>query len=251
MSETFPRSSIVRLHRPKLLHVSVQESLKAYIADNRLASGTPLPPEGELAAQLGVSRGSVREAIRALESLGIVESRRGIGVFVTRFSFAPLLDNLAFGLRDALREIAEMLQIRRTLEVALIGEVVAEVSDADIAALRRITDRMQARALRGESFAEEDQAFHQALFASLGNATLLHLMDVFWLAFFKVAADLTLDNPNPVATWRDHHGIVDALAARDAAGARARLEQHYDGITRLLAHNRAPCPDPTQQKETA
>ena len=74
MSETFPRSSIVRLHRPKLLHVSVQESLKAYIADNRLASGTPLPPEGELAAQLGVSRGSVREAIRALESLGIVES---------------------------------------------------------------------------------------------------------------------------------------------------------------------------------
>ena len=65
MPHSPPRSSIVRLHRPKLLHVSVQESLKAYIADNRLASGAPLPPEGELAARLGVSRGSVREAIRA------------------------------------------------------------------------------------------------------------------------------------------------------------------------------------------
>ena len=251
MPHSRPRSLIVRLHRPKLLHVSVQESLKAYIADNRVVSGAPLPPEGELAARLGVSRGSVREAIRGLESLGIVESRRGIGVFVARFSFAPLLDNLAFGLREAVREIAEMLQIRRALEVALIDDVVALASDADIAALREITDRMKARALRGESFAEEDQAFHHALFASLGNATLLQLMDVFWLAFFKAADDLTLDNADPVATWRDHDGIVAALAARDAQAARARLEQHYDGITRLLANNRATLGGTPQQKETA
>lgn len=226
---------LVTLDRPKLLHVSVQESLKAYIVENRLAPGVPLPAEAELAQRLGVSRGSVREAIRALESLGIVESRRGIGVFVAAFSFAPLLDNLAFGLRDALREISDMLQIRRALEVALIGESLGAMPDADIADLRGITERMRARAAGGHSFAEEDQRFHQTLFRNLGNATLLHLLDVFWLAFFKAGEDLTLANPDPMATWRDHDAIVDALAARDAGAARARLDQHYDGITRLLA----------------
>jgi DNA-binding FadR family transcriptional regulator len=227
------------LRRPELLHVSVQESLKAYIAENRLAPGSPLPPEGELAQQLGVSRGSVREAIRGLASLGIVESRRGIGVFVADFSFGPLLDNLAFGLRHSAREIAEVLQIRRVLEVGLIGDAAAAASEADIAELRRITDGMRAHADRGESFATEDQAFHQAMFRSLGNAMLLRLLDVFWLAFFKAANDLTLANPDPVATWRDHHAIVEALAVRDVAAARRRLDQHYDGIAGLLARRQA------------
>ncbi len=232
--------TLTTLHRPKLLHVSVQESLKAYIAENRFAAGQPLPPESELAQLLGVSRGSVREGIRALESLGIVECRRGIGVFVAAFSFAPLLDNLAFGLRATLREIAEVLQIRRTLEVALIAEAMAAMSDADIADLRRITERMRERAARGESFALEDQLFHQTLFRGLGNATLLHLLDIFWLAFFKASNDLTLDNPHPMDTWRDHDAIVDALAARDVAAAQSRLAQHYHGITKLLALKETP-----------
>jgi len=93
------------LARPPLLHVSVQESLKSYIDDNALAPGAPLPPENDLAQQLGVSRNSVREAIKALESLGILETRRGIGVFVKAFSFEPLLANLAYGLGGALREV--------------------------------------------------------------------------------------------------------------------------------------------------
>ncbi|SUW30856.1 GntR family transcriptional regulator [Brucella abortus] len=80
--ETKMKNPIKPLKRAPLLHVSVQESLRAYIEDNGLQAGAPLPPEGELAARLGVSRNSVREAIKALESVGVLESRRGIGVFV-------------------------------------------------------------------------------------------------------------------------------------------------------------------------
>lgn len=239
------------LRRPKLLHVSVQEALKAYIAENRLAPGMPLPAEGELAQQLGVSRGSVREAIRGLGSLGIVESRRGIGVFVADFSFAPLLENLTFGLRHSVREIAEVLQVRRALEVGLVGDAVRLAGEAEIAELRRITERMRVRAERGESFAEEDQAFHQAMFQGLGNVTLLRLLDVFWLAFFKAADDLTLANPDPMATWRDHHAIVDALARGDVAAARIQLDRHYDGIAGLLARRKAGPGKNTQEEEAA
>ena len=108
------------LKKAPSLHVSVQESLRAYIVENRLEAGAPLPPEGELAQQLGVSRNSVREGVKALESLGVLEMRRGVGVFVKAFSFEPLLANLTYGLGDALTQIADVIAVRRGLEVGMI-----------------------------------------------------------------------------------------------------------------------------------
>lgn len=226
------------LARPPLLHVSVQESLRSYIEENKLSAGAALPPETFLAQQLGVGRNSVREAIKALESVGILETRRGIGVFVKEFSFAPLLDNLAYGLQASLRDVEELQEIRRVLETGLIDRTIEMIGEEDIAELRRLTDRMRQRAERGESFAEEDQQFHQLLFRCQNNKMLSALIDIFWSAFYK-ASDLTnLTNPNPLATWRDHHEIVEAVAARDVELARRRLGEHYSGIRRVIAMNR-------------
>ncbi|HET8727784.1 MAG TPA: FadR/GntR family transcriptional regulator, partial [Alphaproteobacteria bacterium] len=179
--------SIKPVNRPPLLHVSVQESLKSYIDDNRLKAGDPLPPEGFLAQQLGVSRNSVREAIKGLESLGILETRRGVGVFVKKFSFEPLLDNLAYGLGGTLRDVEEVLEIRRVLEVALIDKTVDRIGEADLRELWETVERMKAKAERDESFAEEDQLFHQLLFRCQGNRMLTRLFEVFWLAFYKAS----------------------------------------------------------------
>ena len=230
--------SMTPLSRAPLLHVTVQESLKQYIEANQLKAGDPLPPETFLAQQLGVGRNSMREAIKALESLGILETRRGIGVFVKEFSFKPLLDNLAYGLQDSLRDVEELREIRRVLETGLIGKTIAMISEADLAALRDVTARMKVRAERQESFAEEDQRFHQLLFRCQNNHMLSALIDIFWTAFNKASNFNDLDNPEPLDTWRDHHEIVEAVARKDVEQARKRLDDHYRGIQQVIARNR-------------
>lgn len=223
------------LPRPPLLHVSVQESLKRFVAENGLKGGDALPAEGDLAKRLGVSRTSVREAVKALESLGMVETRRGIGVFVRDFSLDALIDNLPYGLGRSLRDIAEIIEIRKTLETAMIGEAIARMPAEDLAELRAITAAMRRRAERGESFAAEDQRFHSVLFRCLDNRMLIRLIEVFWLAFHRAADFFDTDNPDPMGTWRDHDAITRAVANRDVEAARERLALHYRGIGAVIA----------------
>ncbi len=230
--------SIKPLNRPPLLHVTVQESLRDYVEGNGLKAGDPLPPETFLAQQLGVGRNSVREAIKALESLGILETRRGVGVFVKEFSFQPLLDNLAYGLGDSLRDIEELREIRRVLETGLIGKTIEVIPESDIAELRAVTQRMRERAERNESFAEEDQLFHELLFRCQNNRMLNGLIEVFWRAFYKASDFANLTNSDPLATWRDHHEIVEAIVARDVERARTRLDEHYQGIMGVIEMNK-------------
>lgn len=227
------------LDRPPLLHVSVQDSLKRYIAENALTSGDMLPAEAMLARNLGVSRNSVREAVKALESLGMLETRRGIGVFVRAFSLDALIDNLPYALGQSLRDIEEIIEIRKTLEVAMVERAIERIAPTDIAALRAVLDAMRHKAERGESFAEADQEFHRQLFRGLGNRMLSRMIEVFWLAFRRAAELIDTENRDPMATYRDHEAIVDAVERRDAALARERLALHYQGISTLIAEAKA------------
>ncbi|MEJ7138255.1 FadR/GntR family transcriptional regulator [Amphibiibacter pelophylacis] len=230
------------LRRAPLLHVSVQHSLRAFIEDNQLPAGAPLPPEAELAESLGVSRNSVREAVKALESVGVLETRRGVGVFVREFSFEPLLDNLAYGIGNSMRQVSEVLEIRRTLEMGLIDTALHRFTAQDLVDLRAVTQRMHDRARQGQSFPEEDREFHRILFRSQGNEVLLRLIDVFWLAFYKASDFVNLENMDPMSTWRDHQDIVDAIASGKLSSVRERLAQHYQGVDKTLAGELAPPP---------
>ena len=173
------------LKKAPSLHVSVQESLRGYIVENRLAAGAPLPAEGELAQQLGVSRNSVREGVKALELLGMLEMRRGVGVFVKEFSFEPLLANLTYGLGDALTQIADVIAVRRALEVGMIDRTLERIGPEDIAALRETLEAMRGHAERGESFPDADRQFHRLMFRCLGNGVLTRLIEVFWTRLLR------------------------------------------------------------------
>jgi len=225
------------VQRPPLLHEAVKDSILAYILDNHLQPGEQLPPEAQLSHQLGVSRNSVREGIKALESLGVVDIQRGSGVFVKNFSFDPLIENLPYGLLSDLQELRDLLEVRRILETTLLESAIQTISDEQVARLQAVVETMRERSEKGIPLVEEDRDFHRLLFEHHENKILLKLLDIFWLAFrkaFELGKVEELRDPDPVKTYQDHAAIAAAIATRDAEQACAALTRHYDnGDARL------------------
>jgi DNA-binding FadR family transcriptional regulator len=226
--------------RPKRLHESAQETIREYVLRNNLGAGDALPGEMELARQLGISRNSVREAIRALESIGVLEVRRGRGVFVREFSFEPLLEGLAYGLLFQLREVEELVDIRCVLETGMIERAMDAMRPENLEQLRATVERMKGLAAQNTPFEEEDRRFHALIFQGIDNGTFLRLLDVFWLAYRHASSHIGGDR-DPVRTWKDHVAILEALEAGDVDRARGALEHHYSGIKdRLEAARHGP-----------
>ena len=226
--------TIRRLEAQPPVHKAVQEELKSYIVSQGLRPGDPLKPEAELARLFGVSRNSVREAVKALESTGVLETRRGSGVFVREFSFAPLLDNLPYGLLQGQdrRALSELLELRKVLETALIADAMRALTTTSIAAIEDVLTRMRERAERDEDVMEEDRAFHRLLFTDLGNTMLLRLFDLFWQAFHRAAPPA--HGRTPLQAYEAHAEIFTAVLSGEPVRARAAVEQHYSGILMRL-----------------
>ncbi len=222
------------LAKPPSLHLSVQVALKDYITSADLKPGDPLPAESELARQLGVSRNSVREAVKALETVGIVETRRGSGVFVGTFSFDPLLEALPYALMVDTHDLIDLLDVRGALEDAMAPRAIEHQTDDQLMRLRTVLRAMRQRAEAHEPIDAEDRAFHRTLFDVIGNRVLLRLIDIFWESFHRAALHVDLGNDQPLATWQDHERIVDAFERRDVHAMRTMLDRHYDGIRTLL-----------------
>lgn len=215
-----------------LLSHETSDGIRAFIVDNGLKPGEPLPSEAELAALLDVGKTSVREALRRLEAHGVVEVRRGKGLFVGTFSFGPLIEQLPYGLQADSVPLRQLLQTRRALEEGLIAEVAKVISTDDLARLDALVDQMRVSADHGRVPAEVDQAFHQALFAPLENPFVLQLIDVFWSIFRKAADHIVLELRRPTAD--DHGAIVDALRSGDRAAMTKAVDRHFEDLQRSL-----------------
>ncbi|MEV6170368.1 FadR/GntR family transcriptional regulator [Streptomyces sp. NPDC051954] len=213
----------------------IQREVVQLILDRKLRVGAPLPTETELMADLGVSRNSVREALKALQALDIVEIRHGFGTYVGHASLTPLIDGLTFRTlarhEDDNDALAEILQVREVLEEGLISRVAVLLTEAELDRLEVAVDRMEAAGRAGHDVAELDGEFHELLYASLGNALVPQLLGAFWTVFRRVArARGWTDDPAPEVTVRRHRDIVSALRARDVLGAQRAMTVHFRGI---------------------
>jgi DNA-binding FadR family transcriptional regulator len=225
-------------HQPHRLSTrlsrAIRDEIAALILDRGLQSGDPLPTETELMETLGVSRNSVREALKALQALDIVDIRHGHGTYVGRLSLDPLADGLTFrvlhGLGTDMGSLREILEVREALEGALVRRVAVDIPQADLSDLDAIIGRMNDRAQRGETFAEEDREFHELLYRSLDNGLVTQLLTAFWNVFHRVNDRLGVTDPHPVETVKLHRAIVTALRKHDVDRAEKAMTEHFRNL---------------------
>lgn len=212
----------------------LQEAIKRLILERGLKPGDPLPPEAELMRDLGVSRTALREAIKALQAVGIVNVRHGFGTFVGDVSLTGFAQGLVFRSRltldDGLEDLRELIEVREALETGLMPRVVAAATPQNVADLDRVVSAMEEHAKRGETAENEDRRFHELLYDPLGkNRLLIQLIGAFWNAFNEVGPLLGGEIDLP-ATASEHRRIVSAIAASDAHAAVSAMTDHFQGI---------------------
>lgn len=231
--------------RPRLTRASeVQEAVKNLILQRGLASGDPLPTEAELIEVLGIGRNSVREALKSLQAVGIVDIRHGFGMFVGRMSLNGLVHELAFHSRlDARHHLGHLTEIRELLECGLVERLIS-VDHADLEPAARVIEQMEAEARVGIVSPETDKLFHDVLYRPLGNPLVGQLLGAFWDVFHQVRDSLGTPLETPLEVAQKHRDIYDAVVAGDGPAAVAAMQAHFDGVRTRLARL-ADIPRPT------
>jgi DNA-binding FadR family transcriptional regulator len=193
-----------------------------------LAPGAPLPTEAQLTADLGTSRGPLREALKSLQAQGIVEVRHGYGTFVGLAGADVILPWLTFRTRSV-STLADLLDVREMIEIGLTRRLAADGAPADtVAALRSCVATMLAG---GGGSAE-------IICAAAGNELARDLVRVFWQAYASTEHQIGERVSDAAALADRHERIVRALAAGDAAGAEDAVRRHFDEVRDRLTHSR-------------
>jgi GntR family transcriptional repressor for pyruvate dehydrogenase complex len=211
----------------------VIDQIKQLLADGQLQPGDRLPSERQLAEMLGVSRPSLREAIRALEYGSVLETRVGEGVFVSCSS--AFLENTMQAVHLAKQfELEEMLTARRAIEITAIKLAVARASDDDMEVLRKLCDDAEARIDDLEAFIRYDYDFHAAIAEASGNNVLITLLQAMRSLMRAYNAELL-----QAKEWRSkviamHRAVVDKLSTRNVQSAIDAMEAHFDNIVRQM-----------------
>ncbi|MCE4555323.1 FadR/GntR family transcriptional regulator [Pelomonas cellulosilytica] len=222
------------------LYHQIADQLRELIREGRYRIGSRLPPERELAQQLGVSRPSVREALIALEIAGCVEVRMGAGIYV-RSSGDPEAGTTALG-----ESPLELMQARVVLEGGLMPQACTRVTPRGLAAVREALDAMREAMEAGRPALDADRRFHLAVAAMAGNAVLERMVgELFDGRYSPMSLQLSA-RADTHRNWRDalveHERILAALEAHDPLAAQAAMRTHLLNAQQRWAGNRLAGP---------
>lgn len=223
--------------KSKKIYQYVIEQIQEMIMNGTLKDGDKLPSERILAEELDVSRASIREAIRALEILGIVESRQGEGNFIClkigeRF-FEPL--SIMFKLGNGKPE--EILKLRMIIEVEAAAIAATRIKDEEVLEIEALIKEFE-DAENSEELAKIDQRLHYMILQIAGNSLMINLMDTIsslMESFIRKAQNIIESE----VEWKafliqEHKGICDALCNRDPEKAASEMRKHLEDIERTF-----------------
>ncbi|HKX18033.1 MAG TPA: FadR/GntR family transcriptional regulator [bacterium] len=226
--------------RKTKVYAEVAAQIQRLIAEGRLKPGDKLPPERELAEIFGVSRSSVRDAIRVLEVQGLVEPRHGDGTVVREIPIDRLVRPLADAFSAGKDQLADLFDMRKMLEPPLARAAAFRATDEDVRALEQVVERQTQRVRAGELALEDDHEFHCRITATAKNEVVLRTMDIL-MDLLRDSRRRSLQGPGRAEkSLEGHRRILDAIKRRDPEAAAQQMRAHIEEIEGTLFPERRP-----------
>src|SRR5213594_3951241 len=222
------------------IYEEIVRQIKTMISEGRLKSGDQLPPERDLAEKFVVSRTSVREALRALESLGLVEIRPGEGTFVRQVSIDTLIEPLALLMVSQREAIGELFEARRLLEPSLAALAATRATPDEIQEMERILDEQAKEVAAGRTGLAQDAQFHAAIGAAAHNRAITRMAHAV-MDLLRQSREESLNTPGrPTRSHEDHRRLLAAIRARNEAAARQAMIEHLEAVEGLVLGDESP-----------
>jgi GntR family transcriptional repressor for pyruvate dehydrogenase complex len=209
------------------------DEIKGMITRGDLKPGDRLPREADLAARIGLSRSSLREAVRALTLIRILETRQGDGTYVTSLEPDLLLESVGF-VADLHQDVGQILEVRRILEAAATALAAPHISADELATLAVLVNEME-MATTVEAMVENDLAFHRTIAGASRNVVLASLLESLSTRTSRVRVWRGLTQAGALEQTRtEHRAIYAALAERRAELASSLMTVHISGVESWL-----------------
>jgi GntR family transcriptional repressor for pyruvate dehydrogenase complex len=203
----------------------VADQLVREITDRRLKPGDPIPAERQLAETLSVGRSSIREALRMLESRGLISSI-GHGAFTVAEYGNPLNVSLALLVEMRDGDLRELFEVRKILEVEMAGLAAERRSEEDIERMRAAIETMDAGIGSAERYIAGDLEFHQAVVAATGNRIARSMMEAIRDVMRRGLLSVYAIPGSPERSMAQHRQILEAVEAGRPDEARERVREH-------------------------
>ena len=241
MASAHDAPALRQLVRPRL-HEAIAERVLSHIIQSDLRPGDKLPGERELARRLGVSRTTVRQAMVALQSEGVIEVRHGGGTFLSRLDGdSPAVARVV----ARRRRLPAVLEARRSLEIPLASLAAKRRTEADLEEIAAGLDEMRRAVEAGEIGLEGDGRFHAAVTAAAHNPVMAELMDSLTTNIAETRGESLSQRGRPPNSLADHERIAEAITRRDPQGAADAMRAHLDHVSSLRLFSWEPShPEP-------
>lgn len=223
--------------RKRSIAEEISERILKMLRDRKLRPGDKLPPERELADMLGVSRPSLREALRALSLMNIIEIRQGDGTYVSSLDPDQLFDHLEFVFDLDESTLLQLFEARKVVEVGCVGLAAKLITEAQLAELELIVQQSAATVGNAEEFLAADLALHKVVTEASHNPMLIRFMasiNQLGMVSRRITGSSAAVRQQSI---QDHKRIVAALKAGDPEAAREAMLNHLNNVEKSLAHS--------------
>ncbi len=214
----------------------VVQTIKNYILDNQMTSGDKLPTETQLSSVLGISRPSIREAMKTLEGCGIISTIHGKGRYIRDFNFDQMVDTLSYNLRVHFKDFYDVVEVRTGLETFFLPLAASKYNDEDLEELTKILDTLEQEINEGKTniaLVDTHTAFHRRLYRVIDNKLLDSLISMFATFQRLLSGKEFGKNTDNREFLMKHRRLLEALRTKSPERIIEALDGHFSDFESL------------------